>query len=134
MHKPPTMIVTTSPRRRRSPLFSTSRFHRAAQAGAVLAVILGLGAARTVRAGNPEDVFKGQIITSSKRIPTKASSKGAYISALKRQKTTRFYEDKAKKAWKVYYAAFFARPLDSLEVTIKIYDVSSGAKRLLTSF
>jgi hypothetical protein len=111
-----------------------SRFVRAAQASAVLAMVLGLGTVTTAEARNPEDVFKGQIITSSKRIPTKASSKGAYISALKKQKTTRFREDKAKKAWKVYYAAFFARPLNSLEVTVKIWDLSAGSKRMLTSF
>jgi hypothetical protein len=113
-------------------LFSTSRLVRAAQAGAVLAVVLGLGLSAEAR--NPEDVFKGQIITSSKRIPTKASSKAAYISTLKRQKTSRFYENKSTKSWKVYYTAFFRKPLDSLEVTVKIYDLSGGGKHMLTAF
>jgi len=113
-------------------LLSTSRFVRAAQAGAVLAVILALGLPAEAR--DPEDVFKGQIITSAKRIPTKASSKSAYISTLKRQKTSRFYENKSTKSWKVYYTAFFRRPLDSLEVTVKIYDLSGGGKHMLTAF
>jgi hypothetical protein len=109
-----------------------SRLVRAAQIGAVLAVSLALGSAAEAR--NPEDVFRGQIITSSKRIPTKASSKSAYISQLKRQKTGRFYENKSTKSWKVYYTAFFRKPLNSLEVTVKIYDISSGAKHMLASF
>jgi hypothetical protein len=109
-----------------------SRFVRAAQAGAVLTVVLGLGLVAEAR--NPEDVFRGQIITSAKRIPTKASSKEAYISQLKRQKTGRFYENKSTKSWKVYYTAFFRKPLNSLEVTIKIYDLSGGGKHMLTSF
>jgi len=113
-------------------LFSTSRFVRAAQAGAVLAVVLGLGLVAEAR--DPEDVFRGQIITSAKRIPTKASSKAAYISALKRQKTGRFYENKSTKSWKVYYTAFFRKPLNSLEVTVKIYDLSGGGKHMLTAF
>ena len=115
-------------------MLSQSRFVRAAQAGAVLAVVLGLGMVETADARNPEDVFRGQIITSAKRIPTKASSKSAYISQLKRQKSIRFYENKSTKSWKVYYTAFFRRPLNSLEVTVKIWDVSSGSKHLMTTF
>ena len=109
-----------------------SRFVRAAQAGAVLTVVLGLGLVAEAR--NPEDVFRGQIITSAKRIPTKASSKEAYISQLKRQKTGRFYENKSTKSWKVYYTAFFRKPLNSLEVTVKIYDLSGGGKHMITAF
>jgi hypothetical protein len=111
-----------------------SRFVRAAQYGAVLALVLGLGTVNSAEARNPEDVFRGQIITSAKRIPTKAPSKAAYISQLKRQKTSRFYENKSTKSWKVYYTAFFRKPLNSLEVTIKIYDLSGGGKHMLTAF
>ena len=101
-------------------------------AGAILAICLGLGG--EARAANPEAVFKGQIITSSKKIPTVAKSKNAYISQLRKQKATRFMENKASKSWKVYYTAFFRRPLNSLEVTVKIWDVSSGSKHLMTTF
>jgi len=110
----------------------SSALRRAALAGAVLALSLGLSGRAEAR--NPEDVFRGQIITSKKRIPTSAKSKRAYIATLKKLKTTRFMEDRKKKAWKIYYTAFFRRPLPSLEVTVKIYDISSGAKHLLTSF
>ena len=101
-------------------------------AGVALALVLGLRG--EARAANPEAVFRGQIITSAKKIPTVAKSKNAYISTLRKQKATRFMENKTTKAWKIYYTAFFRRPLNSLEVTVKIWDVSSGAKHLITTF
>jgi FlaG/FlaF family flagellin (archaellin) len=101
-------------------------------AGVVLALVIGLGSEAS--AANPEAVFRGQIITSTKKIPTVAKSKGAYISALRKQKATRFMENKTTKSWKVYYTAFFRRPLNSLEVTVKIWDLSGGTKHLMTTF
>ena len=109
-----------------------SRLARAAYIAAAIGLVAALG--KPAAARNPEDVFRGHIITSKKSIPTTARSKGAYISKLRKLKTTRFWEDKAKKRWKVYYAAFFNHPLNDLEVTIKIYDISNGGQHLLTSF
>jgi hypothetical protein len=110
----------------------TSRLSRA---GLVAAVVMAVSAAAApALAKDPEDVFRGEIITSAKRIPTSSKSKAAYIATLRKLKATRFLEDKAKKQWKVYFAAFFRAPLDDLEVTVKIYDVSTGKQRLLTSF
>lgn len=109
-----------------------SRLLRAAQIAAALGLVVALG--RPAAARNPEDVFRGHIITSSKSIPTYARSKKAYIAKLRKLKTTRFWEDKAKKRWKVYYTAFFTHPLNDLQVKIKIYDVSSGGQHLMSSF
>ena len=113
-------------------LQTRSRSVRAALIGGVL--LLALGLSGDAQARNPEAVFRGQIITSAKKIPTSAKSKGAYISNLKKLKTTRFKENKKTKSWKIYYTAFFKRPLPSLEVTVKIYDVSSGRQHMVTSF
>lgn len=85
-------------------------------------------------AGKPERVFRGQIITAKKRIPTSAKSPNAFIRKLRKLKTTKFWENKEKKSWKIYYAAFFRKPLNDLEVTVKLWDVSTGRKHLLTSF
>jgi hypothetical protein len=108
------------------------RLARTVLAGAVVLVLCGI--AGQAEARDPEDVFRGQIITSAKRIPTSSKSKSAYISTLRKLKTVRFQEDAAKKQWKVHFAAFFRAPLNNLEVTIKLYDVSSGRQRLLTAF
>lgn len=79
--------------------------------------------------------FKGKIITSDKRIPTSASSKKAYDAQLRKQSRKEFWEDKAKKEWTVYYAAFFKAPLNDLEVQIKIYDITDkSGKRMLAAF
>jgi hypothetical protein len=100
----------------------------------IAAAVILCALAAPARAKNPEDVFRGQIITSAKRIPTTSKSESAYIATLKKQRTTRFVEDEKKKQWKVHFAAFFRSPLNDLEVTIKIYDVSTGRQRLLTAF
>ena len=103
-------------------------------ASALFIAALTTFVAASAQAKSPEDVFRGQIITSAKRIPTSSKSQSAYIATLKKLKTTRFAEDEKKKQWKVHFAAFFRTPLNDLEVTIKIYDVSTGRQRLLTAF
>lgn len=82
----------------------------------------------------PEKVFRGQILTSNKRFPTSAKSVGAYISALKKNKKTKFEEDKKTKSWKIYIAAFFRKPLNDLEVTVKLFDITTGKRHLVNSF
>lgn len=85
-------------------------------------------------AKNPEKVFRGQIVTSSKRIPASAKSKNAYIKKLKKLRTKKFWENKKKKSWKIYYAAFFRKALNDLEVTVKLYDITNGKKKLVNSY
>jgi hypothetical protein len=101
-----------------------------------LAVALGLtmGDSGQALAKSPEKVFKGQIITSTKHFPTSAKSPGEYIKKIKKAKATKFKENKETKSWKVYFAAFFRVPLNDLEVTVKLYDISSGRRHLITSF
>lgn len=108
----------------------------------IRALIMGLAATFVVAlsappadAGRkPEDVFGGSIITSKKRFPSSAKSASKYISKLKKQRTSKFWEDKDKQRWKVYFAAFFKKPLNDLEVTVKIYDITDGSKKLVASF
>lgn len=77
--------------------------------------------------------FAGKIVTSDKRIPTSAKSKKAYYAKLRKQSRDKFWENKEKKQWKIYYAAFFKRPLNDLEVTVKIYDMTEG-RRLVAAY
>jgi hypothetical protein len=94
-----------------------------------LAAVLAMPAA--ANAGTP---FDGKVVTSAKRIPLSANSKQAYYAKLRKQSATKFQEDKDKKAWKVHFAAFFKQPLNDLEVTIKLYDVTDKPKHLKASF
>lgn len=101
----------------------------------VAAMTIGFATgAEQALAKSPEKVFSGQIVTSKKRIPTSAKSPSAYVKKIRKAKATKFQEDKKNKSWKIYFAAFFRKPLNDLEVTVKLYDVSSGRRHLITSF
>jgi hypothetical protein len=99
--------------------------------GLGMALVVALAHSAEAQAGTP---FDGKVVTSTKRIPTSANSKQAYYAKLRKQSTTKFREDKEKKAWKVHFAAFFKQPLNDLEVTIRLYDVTDKQKHLKASF
>jgi hypothetical protein len=99
------------------------------------AVALAMGAAtEQANAANPEKVFRGQVITAAKSLPTSAKSPGEYVKKLKKAKVTRFKENTKTKSWKIYFAAFFRKPLNDLEITVKLYDVTTGRRHLVNSF
>ncbi|HET6612936.1 MAG TPA: hypothetical protein VFG83_13140 [Kofleriaceae bacterium] len=83
---------------------------------------------------SPERVFAGNVITSKTHIPTRAKSANAYIRTLRKLKTRQFWENTETKEWKIYFAAFFRKPLNDLEITIKLYDVTGGQPHLKSSF
>ena len=75
----------------------------------------------------PEDLLKGRIIISDKPLPTHWSSVGSYVSQLKGlNKGTLWYDKKTGKLT-VQYAAFFAKPVDDVQVNLVLYDVTNGA-------
>ncbi|HKA91742.1 MAG TPA: hypothetical protein VKE22_28965 [Haliangiales bacterium] len=84
-------------------------------------------------ARKPEDVFAGKILVSDKPYPTAARSPDAFIDAAKKQSRDRFQEDKEAKEWRVFFAAFFRQPMNDLEISIRIYDVTNG-ERLVETF
>jgi hypothetical protein len=93
------------------------------------AVLLCLGS--SAFAGDPNVVFKGKIMTSTKRFPLSSKSKDAYIASVKKQSTSNFQENKENGTWKIYFAAFLSKPLNDVEYMIKFYDVTSGPQQLL---
>ncbi|HEX3758804.1 MAG TPA: hypothetical protein VHW23_08870 [Kofleriaceae bacterium] len=99
----------------------------------VLVLVLGLGI-RSAAAENPNQVFAGRIMMSSKRFPQSASSASAYVAAIRKQSQTNFVEAKDTHSWKIYFAGFLKSPLNDLEYGIKIYDVSGKGQQLLVSF
>jgi hypothetical protein len=114
-------------------MMSASPARRAFAGGLVVAAVMAMSAT-ALAGGKPEDVFAGKVLVSTKRFPATAKSPREFIAKLKKQKTDRIWEDKAKQEWKVHYAAFFKRPIDDLEVTIKLWDVTGGARHMLSSF
>jgi hypothetical protein len=91
-------------------------------------------AASPAAAENPNQVFAGRIMLSSKRFPQQARSASAYTAAIRKQAQTSFAEAKDTHTWKIYYAGFLKAPLNDLEYVIKLYEVSSKGQQLLVSF
>jgi len=87
-------------------------------------------AAGSAAAQDPNQVFKGRIITSTKRFPLNAKSKDAYIATVRKQAATNFQENKEDHKWKIYFAAFLKVPLNDLEYVVKFYDVRAGQQLL----
>jgi len=75
----------------------------------------------------PEDFLKGKVILSEKSIPTRWNSVGSYVSQLKGLNKGVFWYDKKTGKVTVQYAAFFAQPVNDVQVNLVIYDVTNGA-------
>lgn len=74
-------------------------------------------------------VFKGKVIITNKRAPTRYSSENSFIRFLKKNRIKSIWPDKKKKGeWRFEFLAFFARPLNDLEATVKFYDITEGKK------
>jgi hypothetical protein len=102
----------------------------------VLLSLVGLSllAATAAEARKPEDVFAGKVILSDKPFPMEARSADAYVSAVKKQGRDRFTEDKENKQWRIFYAAFFKAPVNDLDVSLKMYDITGGGERLVEAY
>lgn len=99
--------------------------------------LLGLGAALSLGAGTaaagktPEDILQGTMIISDSSLPTKWSSPAAYAAQLKKlHKSSLFYDKKTGKI-QIYYAAFFAQPVNDVQVNFVIYDITNGVANKL---
>lgn len=94
---------------------------------AALAMVLLTGSAAFAKGPVPEDALKGKIIISDKPLPTRWSSVGAYVAQLKGlNKGTLWYDKKSGKLT-IQYAAFFAKPVDDVQVNLVLFDVTNGA-------
>ncbi len=78
-------------------------------------------------AAKPEDLLKGQLIINDASFPLKWTSAAEYASRLKKlHKSSLFYDKKTGKLT-IYYAAFFAQPVNDVQVNFVIYDITNGA-------
>jgi len=96
----------------------------------VSAVLIALTFSPAI-AGDPNQVFKGKIMMSTKRYAQNAKSKDAYISMVRKQSATNFQENKESHSWKIYFAAFLKEPLNDVEYMIKFYEIGRGGNQLL---
>ena len=103
----------------------------------IVAAVLGMGLFVGVAwAAKPEDVFKGRIIITQNRLPTRFASENAFVSALKNSNIDKIWpvEEKGNDhaVWKLEYIGFFARPLNDNEITIKFWEVTGGSQHYVS--
>jgi hypothetical protein len=95
------------------------------------AVLFSSGA----QAAKPEDVFKGRIIITDSRLPTRFASEGAFVQAVHRASIDKVWpkEEKGNEVavWKFEYIAFFARPLNDNEITVKFWEIGGGSQKFV---
>ena len=97
----------------------------------ISSLLLIMLAGSSAIAGDPNQVFKGKIMLSTKRFPLSAKSKDAYISQVRKQSTSNFQENRENGTWKIYFAAFLSKPLNDVEYVIKFYEIGRGTQSLL---
>jgi hypothetical protein len=85
-----------------------------------------LGTVVHARGVAPEDLLKGKIIISDKRLPTSWSSPSSYVSQLKGLNKGSLWYDKKTGKLTVQYAAFFAQPVNDVQVMLVLYDITGG--------
>ncbi len=75
----------------------------------------------------PEDLLKGKIIISDHSLPSSWHSVSAYVSQLRKlEKNTLWYDKKTGKV-EIHYAAFFAQPVNDVQVNLVVFDITGGA-------
>ena len=98
----------------------------------VLGTVLLISA---VQAAKPEDVFKGRIVLTDSRLPSRFPSEGAFVQAIHRASIDRAWplEEKGNDhaVWKLEYIAFFARTLNDNEITVKFWEIGGGSQRFV---
>lgn len=107
-----------------------------ARAVVVAFIIFAISLAATpASAQDPNAVFGGRILLSTKRFPQQAKSQDAYIAAVKKQAMDNFNEDKTNGTWKIYFTGFLkGGGLDDVEYTVKVYELQAHGQQLLVSF
>lgn len=107
--------------------------HIALRTFAVLLLSLVAYATPAFAKNGPEDALKGRIILSDKSLPMSWNSVGAYVAQLKGlNKDTLWYDKKTGKV-KIFYGAFFAAPVNDVQVMMRIVDITAGAHSQLVS-
>jgi hypothetical protein len=82
--------------------------------------------ALTATALEPEDVFAGRMIISEHELPMEYSSARKYVKKMKQLQRTSIRLATIKT--KLYYAAFFAKPVRDVQVDVVLYDVTDGTR------
>jgi hypothetical protein len=92
-----------------------------------LTLVLMLGPLALAKGPVPEDYLKGKIIISDKHLPTSWNSVSSYVSQLKSMSKGTLWYDKKSGKLTLQYAAFFAQPVNDVQVMLVLYDITGGS-------
>jgi hypothetical protein len=93
----------------------------------IAAVVLLSGSLAVAKGPVPEDYLKGKVIISDRSLPTSWNSVSSYVSTLKNLNKGSLWYDKKSGKLTVQYAAFFAQPVNDVQVMLVLYDITAGA-------
>ncbi len=101
---------------------------RSSLSGFFVAMLVVLGPQLAHARNEPADSLKGRVIVSDKKIPTSWNSVGSYVAQLKGMNKGTFWYDKKTGKLTLEYAAFFAQPVNDVQVMLVIYDITGGGR------
>ena len=93
-------------------------------AGSLVTLVGVAGAAKAA------DLLKGRIIISEKPFPSRFASDAAMVAHMKKVHKGELVCTK-EGVWEFHYMAFFAKPLDDIQVTVNLFDMTAGGEFIL---
>jgi hypothetical protein len=93
----------------------------------VIAACVLLGAVAFAKGPVPEDYLKGRVIVSDHSFPMSWSSVSSYVATIKNMNKGSLWYDKKTGKLTVQYAAFFAQPVNDVQVMLNLIDITNGA-------
>lgn len=98
----------------------------------VIALLLS-STAVAKKSRKPEDVFKGDIVVSTKRFPREFKSDADFVKHMKSADTKVLYAGDSG-GWSFEYMIFAKSPVGTLNATITYYDITDGAGTAVNTF
>lgn len=90
--------------------------------------------AQTAWAVKPEKKFKGDIIISTERFPSRFKSDAQFVRHMKKV-NTHTLTAKGDESWEFEYMAFLPRPVSTLKAAVTYYDITTkGTKKYVETF
>lgn len=84
-------------------------------------------------AKKPEKVFKGRIILSKSRFPSRFKTDKAFVKHMKKVDTKSIYASDDG-TWSFEYMVFPKKRVGTIQAAVTFYDITSGRKKLVNTF
>lgn len=84
-------------------------------------------------AKSPDKVFKGQIVVSKSRFPSRFKTDADFIKHMKKVDTKVIYADENGE-WSFEYMVFAKSAVGTVQASVTFYDVTDGSKKLINTF